>query len=243
MVWQVPHCCLNSAAPSGGFAAGSGHLRRSNFHDKRHRAAKSQPHRMYRAQLCHKHHRWREPSLGRRQQGGGSSGLFYEEQKTIALRQRADAAARRLQSSKPPEPRLALTSLRRFLPSSRRCFEPSVGLVGAARGRPDHGFAQAIRAGGRWRRRGCAPGCGSAAHGSRSRRPWSCAGRRAGRAAPRHRPASAIRRVSNRNCAAVESLLTFCPPGPGGAHEADLDVVFVDREVAGNPQHGVTGPG
>ena len=30
------------------------------------------------------------------------------------------------------------------------------------------------------RRRGCAPGCGSAGHGSRSRRPWSCAGRPAG---------------------------------------------------------------
>jgi hypothetical protein len=27
----------------------------------------------------------------------------------------------------------------------------------------------------------------------------------------------------------------------GGAYETDLDVVLVDREVAGNPQHGVTG--
>jgi hypothetical protein len=24
VVWQVAHCCLNSAAPSGGLAAGSG---------------------------------------------------------------------------------------------------------------------------------------------------------------------------------------------------------------------------
>src|ERR1700751_642287 len=24
MVWQVAHCCLNSVAPSGGFAAGNG---------------------------------------------------------------------------------------------------------------------------------------------------------------------------------------------------------------------------
>ena len=72
----------------------------------------------------------------------------------------------------------------------------------------------AARPAGRWRRRGCAPGYGNAGHGSRSRRPWSCAGRRAGRAAPATSDASAIRRVSKRNCAAVESLLTFCPPGP-----------------------------
>src|SRR6187399_3546837 len=34
-------------------------------------------------------------------------------------------------------------------------------------------------------------------------------------------------------------LVDVLPARPGGADEADLDVVLVDRKVAGNPQHGV----
>src|SRR5581483_5465081 len=36
-------------------------------------------------------------------------------------------------------------------------------------------------------------------------------------------------------------LVDVLAAGAGGADERNLDVVFVDREVAGNPQHGVTG--
>ncbi len=35
-------------------------------------------------------------------------------------------------------------------------------------------------------------------------------------------------------------LVDVLPARAGGADEADLDIVFVDREVAGNPQHGGT---
>ena len=34
-------------------------------------------------------------------------------------------------------------------------------------------------------------------------------------------------------------LVDVLPARAGGADEADLDIVLVDREVAGNPQHGV----
>ena len=50
---------------------------------------------------------------------------------------------------------------------------------------------------------------------------------------------SVILRVSKRSCAAVDELVDVLPARAGGADEADLDVVLVDREVAGNPQHGV----
>ena len=54
--------------------------------------------------------------------------------------------------------------------------------------------------------------------------------------------------VRQRDLARVETqlrrgreLVDVLPARAGGADEADLDVVLVDREVAGNPQHGVTG--
>jgi hypothetical protein len=34
-------------------------------------------------------------------------------------------------------------------------------------------------------------------------------------------------------------LVDVLPARAGGADEADLDVVLIDREVAGNPQHGI----
>src|SRR3979490_710254 len=46
-------------------------------------------------------------------------------------------------------------------------------------------------------------------------------------------PASRLRRA--------RGLVDVLSARPGGANEADLDIIFVDREVAGNPQHGGTG--
>ena len=145
------------------------------------------------------------------------------------------------QSSKPPEPRFALTSLRRFLPSSRRCFEPSVGLVarrGVGRARslaqqfdqPVDGVGAIALLGAETLRMNHDHAILGHALAGEPVEPRRDIGRQ-----------SVTRRVSKRNCAAVESLLTFCPPGPEARDEADLDVVLVDREVAGNPQHGVTG--
>ena len=210
-MWHVAHCCLKSAAPSGGLAAGSGICAEAALTDVIALQNPSPMTRIARRFLIDRH-RWREPSLGRRQQAVVVAGCFMTKQNKRG-ECAADAAARRLQSSKPPELRLALTSLRRFLPSSRRCLEPSVGRV-ARRGVGRTKLREAIAAIGRSRRRGCAPGYGNAAHGSRSRRPWSCGwpASRSSRAATSS--ASVIRRVSKRSCAALESLLTFCPPGP-----------------------------
>ena len=36
-------------------------------------------------------------------------------------------------------------------------------------------------------------------------------------------------------------LVDVLPAGAGSANESDVDVVLVDREVTGNPQHGVSG--
>ncbi len=165
MVWQVAHCCLNSVAPSGGLAAGSG-ICAPAIVTTSDCAAKSQPDCKCRAQLCHMHHRRRAQSLGRGEQAVVVAGCFTAEQKQAVVARRfgqlagwpreqsmavertcrADAprsmARRDFQSSKPPEPRLALMSLRRFLPSSRRCFDPSVGLVGRRGIGPHHGLAQ-----------------------------------------------------------------------------------------------------
>ena len=54
---------------------------------------------------------------------------------------------------------------------------------------------------------------------------------------------SVIRRGVEAQLRGGRELVDVLPAGTGGAHEADLDVVLVDREVAGNPQHGVTGSG
>src|SRR4029079_8654020 len=51
--------------------------------------------------------------------------------------------------------------------------------------------------------------------------------------------------IGQRDLASVEAqlrrggeLVDILPAPDGGADEADLDVVLVDRKVAGNPQHG-----
>ena len=51
---------------------------------------------------------------------------------------------------------------------------------------------------------------------------------------------SAIRLRIEAQLGRGRELVDVLPARPGGADEADLDVVLVDREVAGNPQHGVT---
>ena len=135
-------------------------------------------------------------------------------------------------------PRLALMSLRRFLPSSRRCLEPKVGLVA---------------------RRGT--GRTMASRNSSSRRSMASARLRSW---VRKRwawititpslvmrwPASRLSRSGGvfrqRDLARVETqlgggreLVDVLPARTGGADKADLDVVLVDRKVAGDPQHGV----
>ena len=44
-------------------------------------------------------------------------------------------------------------------------------------------------------------------------------------------------RTSKRNCTADDTLLTFCPPGPGGAHEALRQFGFVDGDGVGDADH------
>jgi hypothetical protein len=56
---------------------------------------------------------------------------------------------------------------------------------------------------------------------------------------------SAILRVSKRSCAAVASLLTFCPPGPE-ARTKPMSMSFSSIESRGKPaawRHRVTGIG
>src|SRR4030081_360461 len=103
--------------------------------------------------------------------------------------------------------------LRRFLPSSRRVFEPIVGLVGRrGTGRVIAARKSSIRrstASARlrsWVRKRCAwititPSLVMRWPASRLSRASASAG-------------SVSRLVSKRSWAAVESLLTFCPPGP-----------------------------
>src|SRR6266403_4000107 len=133
------------------------------------------------------------------------------------------------ESSDPPEPRFALMSLRRFLPSSRRCFEPSVGLVGrrgvgrvtASRSNTTRRSIASVRLRS-WVRNRCAwititPSLVMRWPARRSSRACASAG-------------SATRRVSKRNCAAVASLLTFCPPGPEArTKEISMSLSSIER--------------
>ena len=109
--------------------------------------------------------------------------------------------------------RVALMLLRRFLPSSRRCFEPKVGLVARrGTGRTIASFSNSS-----------SRSIASARLRSWVRKRWAWItitpslvmrwpARRLSRAAASS--GSATLRVSKRNWAAVASLLTFCPPGP-----------------------------
>src|SRR5712671_215730 len=104
-------------------------------------------------------------------------------------------------------------SLRRFLPSSRRCFDPKVGLVAR------RGTGRTMASRNSSSRRSMA----SARLRSWVRKRWAWItitpslvmrwpASRTSRAAASS--GSVIWRVSKRSWAAVASLLTFCPPGP-----------------------------
>src|ERR1700676_3674895 len=126
VVWHVAHCCLKSAAPSGDFVAGKDICAEAASTVD---IALQNPSPMTSIARGFLMDITIGAELSSSRTSGGSSRLFYG-----GTEDRSDArvAARRTgpQSSNPPEPRLALTSLRRFLPSSRRCFDPSVGRVG-----------------------------------------------------------------------------------------------------------------
>ena len=130
------------------------------------------------------------------------------------LRVRRSSAAARVRTDLGLPPQF-LMSERRFLPSRRRCLEALVGLV--ARRGIGRTAASWISSTSRSQRLGAVALLGAmrCARHAPARRPWSGAGRRAHQPdRRRHWAATASARTSKRSCTAVESLLTFCPPGP-----------------------------
>ncbi len=128
---------------------------------------------------------------------------------------------------------------RRFLPSMRRSREALVGLVAPALDRRDGRLTDQIDEGARsassrlrtWVRWRCAmmtstPSRVSRAPASRSSRARTSGG------------SDGECRTSKRSCTAVDSLLTFCPPGPDDANELLLDLALVDGDLCGDRNHG-----
>ena len=230
------------------------HLRVGNTHHQHHRGAKSQHDCAHRAKLRPSTSPLACVNSRRRKTCGGSSGLFRRGTKAVLqccrpvpdisalLRQnRADRWVSRPQSSKPRRAAPGLDVAAALL-----AFEPALlraeGRLGrAARRRPDQRFAQQFEQ--------AVDGVGAVAllgaealgvDHDHAVLGHALAGE-AGEPRSRRRPASVSLRVSKRSCAAVESLLTFCPPGPE-ARTKPISMSFSSiDEIAGNPQHGVTG--
>ena len=127
------------------------------------------------------------------------------------------SAGPRVQSRSPRRPAARAGASWRRAPSSRRAAAaaPPASASSGGAARAGARRARSARPGARARRAGCPPACGGAAPRSRAPRRWS-AGCPRGRRGALFTPSGSRRepRRLKRSRTAVETLLTFWPPGP-----------------------------